>query len=76
MDFIEITGQCREKFCRLWVRPCWGERAQVQVGQGGRNVLDDVSEDSDSDEMEGQAVYCIQRSEEQYLDLCARVLAV
>lgn len=28
-----------------------------------------MSEDSDSDEMEGQAVYCIQRSEEQYLDV-------
>ena len=28
-----------------------------------------MSEDSDSDEVEGQAVYCIQGSEEQNLDL-------
>lgn len=37
--------------------------------EGGRDVLDDVSEDSDSDEVEGQAVYCIQGSEEQDLNL-------
>ena len=45
-------------------------RRESKVGEGGRDVLDDVSEDSDCDEVEGQAVYCIQGSEEQDLDLC------